>query len=113
MPTGDESERGWGRSLDFLFTPLEGVDSARQAVNSFRNDEAIALLSDWFDDHRGLAFFTTFIFENPAEVALSWYLTRKEKAEISQGMAQARSTWPSSSASRPARPIRYDRTQSV
>jgi hypothetical protein len=86
LPSANDPDRGWSRSLDFLFSPLQGFDSARQAVNSFRNDEAISLLSDWFDDHRGTSFFSTFIFENPAEVALSWYMTRKEKMEIEQGM---------------------------
>jgi hypothetical protein len=90
--------REWGRSFQFLTSPLEGLDKARQSINSFRNDELIVGLDAWFNEdvyeHQGRTtkpqapFFTTIVFESPAEVALNWSMTGKEVREILRGMGQ-------------------------
>jgi len=68
-----------------LSTPVEGVMSASSAAMSFRNDEQIEMLSDWFRNNKGATFATT-VFENPVPAALSWYLTEAEKKLINDGM---------------------------
>jgi hypothetical protein len=66
-------------------TPLKGLFSATSAAMSFRNDEQIEIVGDWFDQAGG-ARFATVIFENPSPAALSWYLTQKERTLIEAGM---------------------------
>ncbi len=87
--TDEEKVRSWSLldlfDIPALATPLNGLFSATTASMSFRNDEQIEVISDWLNSRRGTRFHTV-IFENPTPAALSWYLTRKERALIEAGM---------------------------
>jgi hypothetical protein len=87
--TAEEKVRSWSPldlfDIPALTTPLSGLFSATSASMSFRNDEQIEVISDWFHSARGARFHTV-VFENPSPAALSWYLTRKERALIEAGM---------------------------
>ena len=66
-------------------TPVKGLLSAKSAAMSFRNDQQIEIISDWFGKAGGAGFATT-VFENPSPAALSWYLTHDEQMLIEGGM---------------------------
>ena len=87
--TAEENARSWSPldlfDIPALTTPLSGLFSATSASMSFRNDEQIEVISDWLNSNPGARFHTV-VFENPSPAALSWYLTRKERALIEAGM---------------------------
>ncbi len=87
--TAEEKARSWSPldlfDIPALATPLSGLFSATSASMSFRNDEQIEVISDWLNTGQGAKFHTV-VFENPSPAALSWYLTRKERALIEAGM---------------------------
>ena len=64
--------------------PARGSRSRRNSASSFRNDQDVQAVSDLFTEATGedRAFFTTIALENSAQVALDWYLSRKEKAAL-------------------------------
>ena len=73
------------RGLQWLSTPLDGLWSARQASNAFRNDNLLHLLDDFFIAKgfpRG--FFATVAFELTAgdDVALNFTLSASEITAI-------------------------------
>jgi uncharacterized membrane protein YeaQ/YmgE (transglycosylase-associated protein family) len=72
-------------ALEGVIGPALGASEGLQAIMSFRNDELLQLLSDKFNgaDKKDVPFFTTVVFEFPAEVAMSWYLS---DAEIERAM---------------------------
>lgn len=100
-----------GRGFQFLTSPIDGFSAARVSSSSFRNDQDVETLSDLFTGLMAgkvkdpARFFTTVIFENSAsvtltpepawpdvdapptgdgaaDVAMTWYLTRREIAGI-------------------------------
>ncbi|CAN5892112.1 hypothetical protein BH23PLA1_BH23PLA1_08660 [soil metagenome] len=80
-PDGDG--RALRHGLQFLTSPLEGVLQARNAVMSFRNDEQVEVLSEWFRTNTGRSeFFQTAVFECPATASLSWHITKNEREDI-------------------------------
>lgn len=85
--------RGWSNSMQWLTGPPAGALAARESVMSFRNDEWIQGLSDYFDQNvdrwfsdpdTDRAFFTTVVFELPRDLGFNWYLTRGDKDSILQ-----------------------------
>ena len=64
----------WSNALSgfqFFFSPLDAALMARTTTSMFRNDQAVAALSERFRfdlDDRNSSFFTTAIFENSAKV---------------------------------------------
>jgi hypothetical protein len=73
--------------LEGLTGPLVGLGAGRVASMSFRNDQLVQVLSDYFNRH-GKPMFTTVVFEAPGDVAMSWYLTREEVARMKTGFAE-------------------------
>ena len=71
-----------GRGLEWLTSPPEGVLSAREWSMSFRNDEQLRLLTEYFDETAGDLYFTTVAFEYGGDASLSWYLTKEEQTSI-------------------------------
>jgi hypothetical protein len=82
----DERYWTWARGLEEFTAPGEGLFRARQAIMSFRNDEQVQVVNDLLNAEPHPPFFTTVVFECPAEVALSWYLTTEERDTIKAGM---------------------------
>jgi hypothetical protein len=78
----------WSRGTEWLTSPASSELAARAALMAFRNDEQLSILADWFNGREGRRgdFFTTVVFELPEGVALSWYLSRKEKEEVFNGL---------------------------
>jgi hypothetical protein len=62
-----------------------GASSARESVMSFRNDEQVQVLSDLLNTPEHPEWFTTVVFECPAEVAMSWDLSEVEMRHMEQG----------------------------
>jgi hypothetical protein len=88
LQDGDEpTAPGIGAGLQGLTSPLSGVSAARFAVTSFRNDEQLQVLSDWFGEGPGAdpAFFTTVVFERPGRVGMNWYLSDDDAQTIRAG----------------------------
>jgi hypothetical protein len=93
--TGDE-ERGqsdlarrWSTSLQWVTGPPAGALAARASVTSFRNDEQLQALSDYFNEPGEPGedeFFTTVVFERPGEVGMNWYLSQADQDDIVQGL---------------------------
>lgn len=72
------------RGLEGLSSPIQGVFSSREAVSLFRNDEQLKQIIQLYDDGFEPGFVRTEIFAYPGEASLSWYLSRAERAAISQ-----------------------------
>jgi hypothetical protein len=70
------------RGLECISSPLEGLFSAREWANSFRNDEQLGVQTDYFDRAIKDLFFTTVAFEFGGDASLNWYLTQQEKQSI-------------------------------
>ncbi|HYV36274.1 MAG TPA: hypothetical protein VE988_11255, partial [Gemmataceae bacterium] len=89
--TRPEDHKVWDleRGLEGIIGPLTGAGSAFQATASFRNDEQLQVLHDWFNDAPpARPFFTTVVFECQASLALSWYLSDSDIAEAMKGFGQ-------------------------
>lgn len=86
-----ELSRRLTSGLQWFTAPLSGAGNARQSVMSFRNDEQVEVLSDFFawpEDQRDRPpFFTTVVFEQPGKVGMNWYLTELDKLDIRNGFA--------------------------
>jgi predicted acylesterase/phospholipase RssA len=80
------------RSLEELTSPIEGLSNGRSGTCSYRNDGLLELLNTFFVQARQepppgqLArerrFFTVMNFEFPGHVALSWNLSKGERAQM-------------------------------
>ncbi len=94
----EEDTAPWSlfRGLHGFTGPFAGLLQARESVMSFRNDEQLQALDDWFNeegrrsrswfsDGSRSQFFTTIVFECPQEIALSWYLPEADKRKILAG----------------------------
>lgn len=70
------------RGMDGLLTPVAAILRARDATNWYRNDAAVADLSQRWQAAAGAGFFTTEIAEFGGEASLSWSLTEQEADDI-------------------------------
>ncbi|HVK07589.1 MAG TPA: hypothetical protein VM597_02315 [Gemmataceae bacterium] len=62
---------------------LAAVAHARTATATYRNDEDLQTLADYFREHgRGAQFFTTVVFERYSDVGMNWYLSPADKKDI-------------------------------
>ena len=81
-----EGERVKTSAVGWLTGPLAAVDKARQSTSSFRNDDLLAELDEFFKQSRaGKAdpqFFETVVFERYSNVGMSWFLNAEDKAQI-------------------------------
>ena len=68
------------RGLDGILTPISGGLSARSSTTWYRNDAAVAALSQVFAG--GETSFTTVVFELEIEAALTWSITPEEAYKI-------------------------------
>jgi hypothetical protein len=73
---------GLSRGLEEFASPLDAVLAARDAAMSFRNDQQLEILSHTFNQDVGPDFFTAVLFENPAHVSMSWYVSAGEKKKM-------------------------------
>jgi hypothetical protein len=81
----------WSRGVEWLTGPLVGAASARASVMSFRNDEQLEGLSDFFNAAPGRSrFFTTVVFSCPRGIATDWYLGPAINDKIKAGWTAAR-----------------------
>jgi hypothetical protein len=84
----NRADRPWDRSaslsrgLEEFASPLDAVLAARDAAMSFRNDQQLEILSHTFNQDVGPDFFTAVLFENPAHVSMSWYVSTGEKEKM-------------------------------
>jgi predicted acylesterase/phospholipase RssA len=86
--TGRDDSTVLSRGLEWASSPPEGLLNAREWTTSFRNDERLQLLTEFFDQTVGDLYFTTVAFEYPGEASLSWYLTDAETASIRAAAAE-------------------------
>lgn len=76
-------DRTWRNGFRFVTSPLEGLMQARRAVMSFRNDQQLEMIADWFEDNADRpSFFQNVTFECPASASLNWFITADEHADI-------------------------------
>lgn len=77
--------------LPGLSGPLSAVSHARTASASYRNDDDLQRLGDYFTAHpvsrRVSEFFTTVVFERDGEAGMNWYLSEADKASVTRGWA--------------------------
>jgi hypothetical protein len=79
----------WSRGVEWLTGPLTGAKSARESVMSFRNDQQVQLLNEYFNkqpDGQWDEHFTTVVFECPVEIAMTWLVTDQHKQEMEEGL---------------------------
>lgn len=74
-----------GMGVEAVTTPLFGGVSALTWAMSYRNDEQIRELDDYFNGHAAVVrppgtprFFETVIFENPVPFGMNWFISRDE-----------------------------------
>jgi hypothetical protein len=77
------------RGVEYVASPVEAVLEARYSSSSFRNDGEIVYLSALFAAKKGPGFFTMVPFENSEEVALSWAITHRERAQLRRSIIGA------------------------
>lgn len=66
---------GWlERAFQWITSPFEGQEMARQASMLFRNNQELRLLQSLYPDD----FLHTVAFENSASISLNWYLPQHE-----------------------------------
>jgi hypothetical protein len=70
------------RGLEWLTSPPQGFLHARDWTMSFRNDQQLEVLTEFFDERVANLFFTTAAFEYPGNASLSWYLADHERDSI-------------------------------
>jgi hypothetical protein len=80
-----ESSNLFTRTVEEFLSPLEGLDNARVASSSFRNDGQLEMVSRYF----GLAStpenpikFTVVNFEYSGPACMNWRLTKKELEDL-------------------------------
>jgi hypothetical protein len=80
----DERDRSTtvSRGLEWLLSPPDALLSQREWSMSFRNDQQLQVLTDYFDRLAGNLYFTTVAFEYNGDASLSWYLSREEQRSI-------------------------------
>jgi hypothetical protein len=66
-----------GQSFQWLTSPVEGAISARNWSMSFRNDEQLRVLNDYFNG-QSAGMFQSFEFENPTSFAMNWFLSQED-----------------------------------
>jgi hypothetical protein len=84
-----EGAWNWSRGIEWLTGPLTGAKSARASVMSFRNDQQVQLLNEYFNKHSGKQcddHFTTVVFECPVPIAMTWLVTDQHKREMEEGL---------------------------
>ncbi|HUR53897.1 MAG TPA: patatin-like phospholipase family protein [Gemmataceae bacterium] len=98
---GDGST-GLSRATEEVSSPLEGLDNARVASSSFRNDESLEILTQFWemrrwgvdkrqvDEPQTNKIFQVITFELPDPAALSWYLSQRESKRIQDTALQGR-----------------------
>jgi hypothetical protein len=90
-----DSSTGLSRSTEEVSSPLEGLYNARVGSSSFRNDGQLELLTHFWTLQEENRFtwevprkspqdrpFQVATFEFPYKVALSWYLTKRERDQV-------------------------------
>jgi hypothetical protein len=96
-PIPERLTKSLAASLHCLTTPLKAVLQARSAGMSFRNDEQISMLAEWFREHAWEEdrpeFFQTVSFDCNATASLNWYITQAECDAILGCMASDTSNW--------------------
>lgn len=81
---------GWAaRAWEDLTTPIEGLLSAREAVMAYRNDELIQILRQEIGEDR----VEQFVFNCPATLPLSWFLTEADRSAMTDAFGRYYSTW--------------------
>jgi hypothetical protein len=75
-----------GQSFEWLTGPGAAALSAREWSMSFRNDEQLRVLSDFFNG-RCPDFFESFEFENPTAFAMNWFLSQDDIALMRRSVA--------------------------
>ncbi|MBN9520477.1 hypothetical protein J0H58_18440, partial [bacterium] len=85
-PPGHPARRTGADPLGWLTGPLEAADAARQTTSSFRNDELLAGLDEYFrrakESKDEDQFFQTVVFERYSNVGMSWFLAPEDKRQI-------------------------------
>jgi hypothetical protein len=81
---------GLSRAFQFATSPIEGGATSRDAATLFRNDQALDALDKYFKDQKKADFFTTALFENVLEVAMTWYTTDEEVELVKIGFGEDR-----------------------
>ena len=81
-----------------LTTPFRAALSAYQWSMSYRNDEQLSLLEAEFNsrkpgsgpanDSNGFRFFETFVFENPIDSAMNWFIDPSEIERMADSLAR-------------------------
>jgi hypothetical protein len=69
------------RSFEWLTSPVSGAGSARTWSMSFRNDEQVRQLDDFFNGKQA-GMFSSFVFENPVPFGMNWYITGQDIAAM-------------------------------
>jgi hypothetical protein len=78
-PAAPQKVWGLAQALESITGPAVGASNALQSTMSFRNDELLQVLDDWFNNPDASDVpFTTVVFEFPGEIAMSWYLSDAE-----------------------------------
>jgi hypothetical protein len=92
QPEGRDESTLLGRGLEWLTSPPDGALRAREWTMSFRNDEQLRVLTEYFDRTVGNLYFTTVAFEYRGDASLNWYLTQEEQASIQSEAARVRAS---------------------
>ncbi len=79
--------------MEWLTSPPEGLLSAREWSMSFRNDELLRLLTEFYDRVAEDLFFTTVSFEFGGTASLNWYLTEADRIGCSKAMTELLDWW--------------------
>src|SRR5262245_46201441 len=96
IPDASKRQKGIGsllsRSLEEITSPIEGLNNGRVGTCSCCNEDLLALLSPCCDTCRNepgsgklpqaKLYFTVVNFAFPGHVALSWYLSKKERDQV-------------------------------
>jgi predicted acylesterase/phospholipase RssA len=117
-PAPDDDDEGvsiLARALSEFVTPAQGILQARQATMTFRNDEQVEMWSELVEAGKRVTF-TTAVYECPAHVAMSWYLTELEADAMEIGgrnlsVVRAAEGQPTSPTVNPAMQAKLDRLQ--
>ena len=69
-------------SFQGLSSPLAGGLSAREWSMRFRNATQVRVLDDLLNRNRPKRLFETFVFENSTELAMNWFLCKRDIASM-------------------------------
>lgn len=87
--TGAAKKSALSNAFEFLTSPLEGVEAARQASMVFRNQQGFKMLQLAYGNENGHNFLEKVSFENAARSSFSWYLPATD-LKCMQGQLTAR-----------------------